>query len=66
MPIRAADLGKTAVSREHPPGLYGVTGVEDALNAVKADTVLLPFGDIGRAGPRPMPRPACWRWRRGS
>ncbi|HEY0302655.1 MAG TPA: DUF4159 domain-containing protein, partial [Rhizomicrobium sp.] len=47
LPIRAADLARTAVSREHPPGLYGVPGTEDALNAVKADTVLLPFGDIG-------------------
>ncbi len=47
LPIRAADIGRTAVSREHPPGLYGVAGTEDALNVVKADTVLLPLGDIG-------------------
>ncbi|HEY4942811.1 MAG TPA: DUF4159 domain-containing protein [Rhizomicrobium sp.] len=47
LPIRAADIGKTAVSRSHPPGLYGVLGTEDALNAVKPDTVLLPIGDIG-------------------
>ncbi len=47
LPIRAADIGKTAVSREHPPGLYGVAGTEDALNVAKADTVLLPLGDIG-------------------
>ena len=46
-PIRAADLAKTIVSRAHPPGLYGVAGTEDVLNAVKADAVLTPFGDIG-------------------
>jgi hypothetical protein len=47
LPIRAADIGKTVVSRSHPPGLYGVAGTEDSLNAVKADAVLLPIGDIG-------------------
>ena len=47
LPIRAADLGTTIVSRAHPPGLYGMPGTEDALNAVKADAVLRPFGDLG-------------------
>ncbi|MEJ1967295.1 MAG: DUF4159 domain-containing protein [Rhizomicrobium sp.] len=47
LPIRAADIGRTAVSRVHPPGLYGVAGTEDALNAVKADTELPPL-DLGR------------------
>jgi len=47
LPIRAADLPKTEVSRVHPPGLYGVAGTEDALNAVKADAALLPIGEIG-------------------
>jgi len=47
LPIRAADLAKTVPSPIHPPGLYGVAGTEDALNAVKADAVLLPLGDIG-------------------
>jgi hypothetical protein len=47
LPIRAADIGRTEVSPSHPPGLYGVAGTEDALNAVRADTVLLPIGDIG-------------------
>jgi hypothetical protein len=47
LPIRAADIGRTVPSRSHPPGLYGVAGTEDALNAVNADTVLLPIGDIG-------------------
>jgi hypothetical protein len=47
LPIRAADLGKTMPSPVHPPGLYGVAGTEDALNAMKADAELLPFGDIG-------------------
>jgi hypothetical protein len=47
-PIRAIDLPKTIVSREHPPGLYGAAGTEDALNAVRADTVLTPMGDVGQ------------------
>jgi hypothetical protein len=47
LPIRAADLPKTEVSRQHPPGLYGVAGTEDALNAVKADAVLLPIEATG-------------------
>ncbi|HEX4303789.1 MAG TPA: DUF4159 domain-containing protein [Rhizomicrobium sp.] len=47
LPIRAADIGKIAVSRVHPPGLYGVAGTEDALNAVKADATLAPLGNIG-------------------
>jgi uncharacterized protein DUF4159/aerotolerance regulator-like protein len=47
LPIRAADLNKTVPSRLHPPGLYGVPGTEDALNAVKSDTVLLPMGNVG-------------------
>ena len=47
LPIRAADIGKTEVSRIHPPGLYGAAGTEDALNAVKADSELLPIGDLG-------------------
>jgi len=48
LPIRAADIGKTAVSRIHPPGLYGAEGMEDALNAVKGDAALLPLGDLGQ------------------
>ncbi|MBS0473340.1 MAG: DUF4159 domain-containing protein [Proteobacteria bacterium] len=47
LPIRAADLGRIIVSREHPPGLYGTPGTEDALNAVKANAALVPFGDLG-------------------
>ena len=47
LPIRAADLAKTLPSRQHPPGLYGVAGAEDTLNAVKADAALLPLGDLG-------------------
>jgi hypothetical protein len=48
LPIRAADIGKTDVSRKHPPGLYGVAGTEDALNAMRGDSELLPMGDIGQ------------------
>src|ERR1700744_2080144 len=50
LPIRAVDIGKNGPSRPHPPGLYGVAGAEDALNAVKADAALLPLGDLGVAG----------------
>jgi len=48
LPIRAADLARTSVSRTHPPGLYGVAGTEDALNAVTAKDALLAMGDLGR------------------
>ncbi|HEY5347433.1 MAG TPA: DUF4159 domain-containing protein, partial [Rhizomicrobium sp.] len=49
LPIAAANLAKTEVSRLHPPGLYGAHGVEQPLNAVAADDVLLPMGDLGQA-----------------
>jgi hypothetical protein len=52
LPIRAADLGKTVPSRIHPPGLYGAAGTEDALNAVKGDTVLLPMTVRAEAYPQ--------------
>ena len=48
LPIRAADIGRTTVSRSHPPGLYGAQGTEDALNAVAAKDALLAIGDLGR------------------
>jgi len=47
-PIRAADIGRTVPSRAHPPGLYGVAGTEDALNAVGAKDALLAFSDLSR------------------
>jgi hypothetical protein len=47
-PIRAADIAKTVPSRAHPPGLYGVAGTEDALNAVGPKDALLGIGDLGR------------------
>jgi hypothetical protein len=47
-PIRAADIARTVPSRAHPPGLYGVAGTEDALNAVGAKDALLAIGDLGR------------------
>lgn len=47
LPIRAADIGRTVVSRFHPPGLYGVQGTEDALNAMKPDGALTPMGNVG-------------------
>jgi len=47
-PIRAADIAHTVPSRLHPPGLYGVAGTEDALNAVAQGALLQPMGDLGR------------------
>jgi hypothetical protein len=47
-PIRTGEFGKTVASRAHPPGLYGPEGSAYALNAVTKETVLTPFGDIGR------------------
>jgi hypothetical protein len=47
-PIRAADIARTVPSRAHPPGLYGVSGTEDALNAVGAKDALLAIGDLGQ------------------
>jgi len=47
MPIAAKDFARSAVSRVHPPGLYGAQGVESALNTLKADDTLLPLPDLG-------------------
>jgi hypothetical protein len=46
-PIRASRLAATDPSRNHPPGLYGAPGAERALNAARADTVLLPLPALG-------------------
>ena len=46
-PLRGAQIAMIEPSRLHPPGLYGVQGAERALNAARADTVLLPFGALG-------------------
>jgi hypothetical protein len=42
-PIHGRDIARTEPSAIHPPGLYGSTGAERALNAARGDTVLLPF-----------------------
>jgi hypothetical protein len=47
LPIRVSELGKSVVSRVHPPGLYGPAGAALALNAVSKDTVLVPL-EAGR------------------
>jgi hypothetical protein len=49
LPIRAADIGKMTPSRIHPPGIYGAEGAGLALNAVSADTVLVPLENLGRS-----------------
>jgi hypothetical protein len=46
-PLRGSQIATTEPSRLHPPGLYGAPGAERALNAARADTVLLPFGALG-------------------
>jgi hypothetical protein len=48
LPLRAADIARTAVSATHPPGLYGAQGVETAFNAVTGHDTLLPLGDLGQ------------------
>ena len=46
-PIRASAIATIEPSRQHPPGLYGASGAEFALNAARGDTALLPFGELG-------------------
>lgn len=45
-PVRGAEIANLQPSRIHPPGLYGAAGAERALNAVRADTVLMPIGGL--------------------
>ncbi len=47
-PVRANVLAKARASSQHPPGLYGATGVQIALNAFAGHDTLVPMGDIGR------------------
>jgi Domain of unknown function (DUF4159)/Aerotolerance regulator N-terminal len=49
LPVRGAQLAKIIPSPTHPPGLYGSEGAQVAINAVGADDVLMPFGDLGSA-----------------
>lgn len=44
--IRATEIGNTNVSSHHPPGLYGHEASQFALNAVRSDSVLLPFRGV--------------------
>ena len=46
-PIAAGDFAKTEISQQHPPGLYGARGVQNALNELAANDVLLPLGGVG-------------------
>jgi hypothetical protein len=48
-PIRANILSKTKASAQHPPGLYGASGVQVALNAFGNRDTLTPLRDIGRS-----------------
>jgi len=45
-PVRASQIAGTEPSRLHPPGLYGASGAERALNAARENTVLLPFAGL--------------------
>ncbi len=47
LPVRGSELTKIKPSPQHPAGLYGNEGAAVAINAVDADTTLLPFGDLG-------------------
>jgi hypothetical protein len=46
-PVRGSELAKIKPSPRHPAGLYGNEGATVAINAVDANTTLLPFGDLG-------------------
>ncbi len=46
-PIAAKDFAKTEVSQKHPPGLYGASGAESALNELGPHDTLLPLGRVG-------------------
>jgi len=47
LPIRGSQLARIEPSPAHPPGLYGSEGAQVAINAVGANTMLRPFGDLG-------------------
>lgn len=48
-PIRASLIGKIKASVQHPPGLYGASGVQVALNAFGTKDLLTPMRDVGPA-----------------
>jgi hypothetical protein len=43
LPLRGGELGRLTPSPKHPPGLYGRSGAEFALNAANEHTVLTPL-----------------------
>ncbi len=47
LPIHGAQLRHTKPSAVHPPGFYGVSGSEVALNAIDANTTLTPLSEAG-------------------
>ena len=47
LPLRGNAFAKARPSAQHPAGLYGNEGAQIALNTTRADTALVPFGDIG-------------------
>ena len=49
LPVKGAQLVRLKPAPTHPPGLYGSAGSEIALNAVDANFVLRPLGDLGVA-----------------
>jgi hypothetical protein len=46
-PLRAGDIPHIDPSAQHPPGLYGSTGAERALNIGRPNTSLLPLPSFG-------------------
>ncbi|MGB8601794.1 MAG: DUF4159 domain-containing protein [Rhizomicrobium sp.] len=46
-PVKALDIDHIEPDRHHPPGLYGPSGAERALNPTRENTALLPIGRIG-------------------
>ena len=47
LPLRGNAFARTRPSAQHPAGLYGNEGAQVALNATRADTTLVSFGDVG-------------------
>ena len=42
-PVMSKDFARTVISAQHPPGLYGTKGVENALNVMGAHSTLSPL-----------------------
>lgn len=46
-PIKASDMSRIDADATHPPGLYGAPGAEQAINAMRPESALLPLEHTG-------------------